>query len=50
MQNLLTWVSPGINDNGKIILNVNWEEVMGNAVNTLEFILNKGVILILFLY
>lgn len=47
MQNLLTWVSPGINDNGKIILNVNWEEVMGNAVSTLEFILNKGIRLIL---
>ena len=47
MQNLLTWVSPGINDNGKIILNVNWEEVMGNAVSTMEFILNKGIRLIL---
>ncbi len=47
MQNFMTFVSPVIDKNGKLTLNVDWEAAWETSINTLEFILNKGIRLIL---
>lgn len=47
MQNFLAWIKPGVDDNGKVILNVDWESALESGINTLEFLLNKALDIIL---
>lgn len=47
MQEILAFISTSKDESGKVIFNVDWEAAWAKGINTAEFILNKGISIIL---
>lgn len=47
MTSILTFISTGFDENGKIAVSFNWEQALSSAVNVVEIVLRKGISLIL---
>ena len=43
MTSILTFISTGFDENGKIAVSFNWEQALSSAVNVVEIVLREGI-------